>query len=94
MERTQTFNLDGLDFEINFTFDKAANMYIGDYAEFEEKQVYSPNGRPIVTAARDGCRHNTYRGKFADCGSCKFFKTENKNDLIGFCTNEALKKKI
>ncbi len=93
MEKVETFNLDGLAVEIKFAFDKTANMYIGEYPDFEENPIYSPNGRPIVTAARDSCPHNTSEGKFADCGSCKFFKTEGKDDLIGFCTNEALRKK-
>ncbi len=92
MERVEIFNLDGVDVKVKFTFDKTANMYIGDYPDFEETPLYSPNGRPIVTATLDNCPHNTSDGKFADCGSCKFFKTEDKNDLIGFCTNEALKK--
>lgn len=92
MEKYETFHLDGLDVKVKFNFDSVANMYIGDYQDFEENQMYSPNGHPIVTAARDSCPHNTSEGKFADCGSCRFFKTEGKTDLIGFCTNKKLKK--
>jgi len=93
VERVEVFKLDGLDVSVKFTFDEMSNMYIADFSDFEENQVYSPNGHPIVTAAQDSCEYSKTDGKFADCGSCRFFKTEGKNDLIGFCTNKALCKK-
>ena len=92
MEKTQTFHLDGLAVEIKFFFDSYSNMYIGDFPDFDENPLYSPGGRPIVTAVRDNCPHHSSGGDFADCGSCKFFNPENKNDLIGFCSNEKLRK--
>ncbi len=94
MEKFQTFHLDGIQVKIKFTFDSETNMYIGDYPDFEETPLYSQNGHPVVTSVRDNCPHHSSGGKFADCGSCKFFTPESKNDLIGFCSNEALKKQF
>ncbi len=90
-EKKRSFNIDGDTVVVMRVFDTQINQYINDYPDFLAHPRVTPTGKMWVNATRDNC---PFADKdYGDCGSCKFFKTENKGDLIGVCENEILNTK-
>lgn len=90
--KVRTFRLDGDICEVTYYYDSSLNRYFGDYPDFSEQPRYTVNGRPWMTAMQDGCMHGEERSGekngSPDCGSCRYFLSEQSGDLIGICINE------
>lgn len=89
---SRIFSFDGDTCEVRFYYDKSCDKYFGDYPDFEETPRYTVSGYPWTSAMQDGCEHgeNKYdrHSNCSDCGSCRFFRKELPEDLIGICEHE------
>lgn len=86
---SRRFTIDGDTVEVKRVFDEKIGAHIHDYPDFKENPRVTPSGRPWVNVTRDDCPYAD--DNYGDCGSCKYFISENAGDLIGVCNNEQLR---
>ncbi len=92
MSKTQTRKFCMYDdiVEVMFVYDEVFGRYFGEYPDFDTSPRTTPCGRRWVNATKHDC---PYADKdYGDCGSCKYYKSENAGDLIGVCDNQQLRK--
>ncbi len=92
MKKHKDFNFEGIVIKVLSEYDDTSGKYISEIPDFEEEPVYTPSGKPLVTAVQDRCSFVSSGGAETDCGSCKFYKPNNPGDLIGVCTNPKTEK--
>ena len=90
MERRQkVYTIDNDTLHVDFTYDEACRVWIGDYPYFEEEPRRTPTGRRWRNVTHDSCPHAD--GPYGDCGSCTHLVRHEPGDLIGVCFHEALR---
>ena len=90
-EKIRLYQLDSDAVEVVFYHNEELDRYFGEYPDFSDDPRYTPGGFPWVNVT-GGCDYSD--DEDIDCGSCRFFVSENKGDLIGICKNEKLKRQI
>ncbi len=85
---SRLFTIDGDTVEIKSVYDAEIGQYIYDYPDFNENPRITPDGRRWVNVTNDNCPYADE--EYGDCGSCRFFRSENEGDLIGVCDNSEL----
>lgn len=93
VKKYRRYDFEGIAVDILSEYDERSGLYFDDIPDFEEKPLYTPTGKPVVSAVQDRCRHYDSEEDAADCGSCRFYQPNNIGELIGLCTNEKMKKK-
>lgn len=88
-ERLRTFFIDGDQLTVKYHYDEKAEIFIGQFPEFEEEPRYTPNGRPWKSAVSIGCPFA--KGQYDDCGSCPCLIKAEPHDIIGVCFHEGLR---
>ena len=88
-KKISVIEIDGDTVEIVFSYNKACDVWHGDYPDFEENPRYTKSGMPWVNVISEGCPLAT--SEYGDCGSCEYLKKHNSADLIGVCTHEKMK---
>ena len=87
--RIRIYRGDGDAFEIVETYHEKSGNWVGDYAEFDKAQRYTPNGRPWVDiTCGDECPYCTADN---DGGRCGFFRREKSKDVLAVCFCEKLR---
>ena len=89
-ERLKTFHIDGDLLTVPYHYDEDAEIFIGQFPEFDAEPRYTPNGRPWKSVVSDRCPYAA--GEYDDCGSCPYLTKEDPQDIIGVCFYEKLKK--
>ena len=92
MKNYHKFDFEGIVIKVLSEYDEISGKYILEFPDFEEEPLYTPSGKPLVTAVQDRCMHIPANGTETDCGSCGFYKANSPGDLIGVCTNGKMKK--
>ncbi len=87
VKKYRKYNFEGIVIDIPSEYDAHSGIYFDDIPDLEEKPLYTPTGKPVVSAVQDRCRHYDSEGDEADCGSCKFYQPNHPGDLIGVCVN-------
>lgn len=87
MKKYRQYNFEGIIVDVLSEYDERSGIYFDDIPDFEEKPIYTPTGKPLVSAIQDKCRYYESNNADADCGSCAFYKPNHPGDLIGVCTN-------
>ena len=87
-EEIRHFCLDGDKVSVRKLFDSELRCHRYDYPDFKKDPRFTPIGRPWVNAIGDSCPYASM--EYGDCGSCRFYLSEKRGDLIGVCTNESL----
>ena len=91
--RVRAFSIDGDICEVTFIYNEDVEKYLGDYPDFEAAPRTTPGGFSWVNATQDSCPKGIHIQDASitclDCGSCRFFTTENQGDLIGICKPSA-----
>ena len=82
------FSVDGDTVRVGRVYDEEMKMHRHEYPDFEKTPRLTPNGRRWVNVTKDNCPYAD--GEYGDCGSCGFFRSEQRGDLIGVCDNEQL----
>ncbi len=87
VKKYRKYDFEGTVIDILSEYDEHSGLYFDDIPDFEETPLYTPTGKPIVSAVQDRCRHYDSDDDEADCGSCRFYQPNNLGDLIGVCAN-------
>ncbi len=87
MKKYQEFTFEGIVIKVLSEFDETSNRYINEIPDFEEKPLYTPSGKPLVSAVQDRCELGASGDDVIDCGSCEFYQANNEWELIGLCLN-------
>lgn len=87
-DKLKTFHVDGDLLTVQYHYDERADVFIGQFPEFEEEPRYTPNGRPWKSVVSVGCPYAT--GEFDDCGSCSYLIREGSRDIAGVCFHEQM----
>lgn len=88
-ERLKTFLIDGDILTVPFHYDEDAEIFIGQFPEFDMEPRYTPNGRPWKSVVSNSCPYAA--GDYDDCGSCPYLIKEGPRDIIGVCFHEKLR---
>ena len=88
-EKRKTFQVDGDRITVPYHYDEEADIFIGQFPEFEEEPRYTPNGRPWKSVVSVGCPYSA--GDFDDCGSCPYLIKAHARDIIGVCFHERMR---
>ncbi len=74
---------------VEFIYDEKFDVWIGDFPYFDEEPRLTLNGRQWKNVSFTECPY--VDSQYMDCGTCRYFKRQNKTDLIGVCFNDALR---
>lgn len=88
--KIRTICMDGDSIEILFRFDEECQKWLGDYPYFKDEPRNTPFGRPWRNVSYTECPHHS-DPEFNDCGSCKHYRKEKPQDIIGVCFCDALR---
>lgn len=88
-ERLKTFQVDGDMLTVPYRYDEEAEIFIGQFPEFDTEPRYTPNGRPWKNVVSDSCPYAA--GGYDDCGSCPYLIKAGPRDIIGVCFHERLR---
>ncbi len=87
MIKYRKYIFEGTVLDVVSEYDKHTDKYIDNIPDFEENPLFTPTGKPIVSAIQDRCIHYDSDEDETDCGSCKFYTPNDPRDLIGICNN-------
>ena len=87
--RRKIYQIDGDRITVPYHYDEEAEIFIGQFPEFEEEPRYTPNGRPWKSVVSVGCPYAA--GDYDDCGSCPYLVKAQDGDIIGVCFHERLR---
>ncbi len=87
VKKYRKYNFEGTAIEILSEYDEHSGLYFDNIPDFEENPLYTPTGKPIISAVQDRCRHYDSGDNEGDCGSCRFYQPNGPGELIGVCVN-------
>lgn len=87
-KKIRQFTIDGDTVTVSQIYDDELGVYRNDYPDFEKNPRVTPTGKPWTNVFKEDCAFAT--SEYGDCGSCDYFKCENKGDLIGVCENKEM----
>lgn len=91
----RVFRCCGQEFPVYFEYSDADGNAIPNYPNFEDKPLFTGDGRPFLLSVQEGCGHaepDTPGEVFdGECGGCKYFYREPKAafSVFGICLCEA-----